>query len=60
MGAGYWEQFCNLNRPHAALDGKTPYEVLRSLLNQLLNSPAGYGGLKFPMSKVENVFTVVP
>ncbi len=28
-----WEQFYNLNRPHAALDGKTLYEVLRSLLN---------------------------
>ena len=28
-----WEQFYNLNRPHAAHDGKTPYEVLRSLLN---------------------------
>ena len=27
-----WEQFYNLNRPHAALDGKTPYEVLRSIL----------------------------
>ncbi len=28
-----WEQFYNLNRPHAALDGKTHYEVLRSILN---------------------------
>lgn len=28
-----WEQFYNLNRPHEVLDGKTPYEVLRSFLN---------------------------
>ncbi len=28
-----WEQFYNLNRPHAAHDGKTPYEVLRSILD---------------------------
>ena len=28
-----WEQFYNFNRPHAAFDGKTPYEVLRSILN---------------------------
>lgn len=28
-----WEQFYNLNRPTAALDGQIPYEVLRSLLN---------------------------
>jgi len=27
-----WEQFYNLSRPHAAHDGQTPYEVLRSLL----------------------------
>jgi len=27
-----WEQFYNFNRPHAALDDETPYEVLRSLL----------------------------
>jgi len=38
------EQFYNLNRPHAALDGKTPYEILRFLLNKLLISPIGYGG----------------
>ena len=27
-----WERFYNMDRPHAALDGKTPYEVMRSLL----------------------------
>lgn len=24
-----WEEFRNLQRPHTALDGRTPYEVLR-------------------------------
>ena len=28
-----WEQFYNYDRPHGAFAGKTPYEVLRSLLN---------------------------
>lgn len=28
-----WEQFYNFNRPHGAFNGKTPYEVLRSILN---------------------------
>ncbi len=27
-----WEEFYNLQRPHTALDGKTPYEVLREKL----------------------------
>lgn len=27
-----WEQFYNFNRPHGAFNGKTPYEVLRSIL----------------------------
>jgi transposase InsO family protein len=27
-----WESFYNLNRPHGAFNGKTPYEALRSLL----------------------------
>jgi transposase InsO family protein len=27
-----WEQFYNFNRPHGAHDGKTPYEVMKSLL----------------------------
>jgi transposase InsO family protein len=27
-----WERFYNYGRPHGALDGKTPYEKLRSLL----------------------------
>lgn len=27
-----WENFYNLNRPHGAHDGKTPYEALRSML----------------------------
>jgi len=27
-----WEQFYNFDRPHGSLDGKTPYEVLRSIL----------------------------
>ena len=31
IGAG--EQSYNINRPYAALDGETPYEVLKSLLN---------------------------
>ena len=28
-----WEKFYNLDRPHGAFAGKTPYEVLRSILN---------------------------
>jgi len=28
----HWEQFYNFDRPHGSLDGKTPYEVLRSVL----------------------------
>ena len=28
-----WERFYNFDRPHGAFAGKTPYEVLRSLLN---------------------------
>ena len=28
-----WEQFNDMDRPHAALDGQTPYEVMRSLLD---------------------------
>jgi transposase InsO family protein len=28
-----WEQFYNFNRPHTALKGKTPYEVLRDKLH---------------------------
>ncbi|MCH7576145.1 MAG: transposase [Candidatus Marinimicrobia bacterium] len=28
-----WERFYNYDRPHGAFAGKTPYEVLRSLLN---------------------------
>jgi transposase InsO family protein len=27
-----WERFYNLDRPHGAFNGKTPYEVLKSLL----------------------------
>jgi transposase InsO family protein len=29
-----WEQFYNFDRPHGSLDGKTPYEVLRSILKK--------------------------
>ena len=28
----HWEQFYNFDRPHRSLDGKTPYEILRSVL----------------------------
>ncbi len=28
-----WERFYNYDRPHGAFKGKTPYEVLRSLLH---------------------------
>jgi transposase InsO family protein len=28
-----WQNFYNHHRPHSALDGKTPYEVLREKLN---------------------------
>jgi transposase InsO family protein len=28
-----WENFYNFDRPHISFDGKTPYEVMRSLLN---------------------------
>jgi len=27
-----WEKFYNFTRPHAAVKGKTPYEVLREKL----------------------------
>ena len=27
-----WEIFYNYDRPHPSLDGKTPYEVMKSLL----------------------------
>jgi transposase InsO family protein len=27
-----WENFYNYDRPHISLEGKTPYEVMRSLL----------------------------
>ena len=27
-----WEDFYNFNRPHGAFNGKTPYEVMKSLL----------------------------
>jgi len=27
-----WEQFYNFDRPHGTFEGKTPYEVRRSLL----------------------------
>ena len=27
-----WEDFYNYDRPHLSLDGKTPYEVMKSLL----------------------------
>jgi hypothetical protein len=27
-----WESFYNYNRPHISHDGKTPFEVMRSLL----------------------------
>jgi transposase InsO family protein len=29
-----WENFYNYNRPHGAFNGKTPYEVLKSLLQK--------------------------
>ena len=29
-----WEDFYNLNRPHGAHKGRTPYEALRSMLEQ--------------------------
>ena len=28
-----WEKFYNFDRPHSAFAGNTPYEMLRSLLN---------------------------
>jgi transposase InsO family protein len=28
-----WEKFYNFDRPHGAFDGKTPYEVLKCILN---------------------------
>ena len=28
----YWEQFYNFDRPHGSLEGNTPYEKMRSLL----------------------------
>jgi transposase InsO family protein len=31
-----WENFYNYDRPHISLDGKTPYEVMRHLLNNSL------------------------
>lgn len=34
-----WERFYNYDRPHGAFGGKTPYEVLRSLLQQPQKCP---------------------
>jgi len=31
-----WENFYNYDRPHISLDGKTPYEVMRFILNNSL------------------------
>ena len=28
-----WEEFYNYHRPHTGIDGNTPYEKLRSILN---------------------------
>jgi transposase InsO family protein len=28
----HWDYFYNFNRPHGAHEGKTPYEVLKSIL----------------------------
>jgi len=30
-----WETFYNLNRPHGAFEGKTPYEVLKYKLTEV-------------------------
>jgi len=30
-----WEDFYNFNRPHGAHNGQTPYEVMRSMLDQI-------------------------
>ena len=38
-----WEQFYNFHRPHFSHQGRTPYEVMRSLLVRLLLCPEGYG-----------------
>jgi len=32
VSGAYRERFCNLARPHAAHNGKTPYEALREKL----------------------------
>ena len=37
-----WENFYNYDRPHISLDGKTPYEVMKSLLKERAICPAGY------------------
>jgi len=29
-----WEEFYNLNRPHSAHNGQTPYEALRSMMSK--------------------------
>ena len=34
MKLNQWENFYNFSRPHAAFDGKTPYEMLSSLLKK--------------------------
>ena len=30
---GEWESFYNFNRPHGSFRGKTPYEILKTKLN---------------------------
>ena len=34
-----WERFYNYDRPHGAFSGKTPYEMLRGLLQQPQKCP---------------------
>ena len=37
-----WENFYNYDRPHMSHDGKTPYEVMKSLLEKWVFCPTGY------------------
>jgi transposase InsO family protein len=47
-----WEHFYNYNRPHAALNGRTPYEILKCLLGESHTCPTTADTLQSPRPTV--------